>query len=183
MEPHNGQTLRLWVNDKSTGSTLFNTEVTVSPEFDVVAEGLEDGKSYNIDFYADHNSNDVYDAPPTDHAWRLELNNVISDTLLTFSHNVNNFTDIFDVTDVELIGTQQFLMYPNPATSHVNLVCSGFHQDLSIRIFDLTGKLRQVHSKTNEGLIELDVSELPQGMYFIQIQDGVVLHTRKLLKK
>jgi hypothetical protein len=74
-------------------------------------------------------------------------------------------------------------MYPNPATSSVNLVYSGFHQDLSIRIFDLTGKLRQVRSKTYEGLVELDVSELPQGMYFIQIQDGKVLHTQKLLKK
>ncbi|WP_340111828.1 T9SS type A sorting domain-containing protein [Maribellus mangrovi] len=182
MEPHNGQTLRLWVNDQSTGSTLFNTEVTVSPEFEIVATELEDGKSYNIDFYADHNSNGIYDPPPADHAWRLELNNVVSDTVLNFGHNVV-FTDIFDATDVGAINEQQFSIYPNPATTSVNLFYPGFSRDVSIRIYDLAGKLRQVRSKTRNGRIELDVSELPRGMYFIQLQDGEDVQTRKLLKR
>lgn len=182
MEPHIGQTLRLWVNDQSTGSTLFNTEVTVSPEFDIVATGLENNKSYNIDFYADHNLNGVYDAPPADHAWRLELNHVTSDTLLTFGHNVV-FTDIFDATDVGQINQQQFSMYPNPATTRVVLVYPGFSRDVSIRIYDLAGKLRQVRSRTSNEKIELDVSELPQGLYFVQLQDGESVQTRKLLKR
>ncbi len=30
------------------------------------------GGPYHLDFYADHNSSGTYDAPPTDHAWRVE---------------------------------------------------------------------------------------------------------------
>ena len=35
----------------------------------------------------------MYDAPPTDHAWRLELNNAVRGDELNFAQNTN-FTDI-----------------------------------------------------------------------------------------
>ena len=65
MTPHVGQSFYLWVIDESDDSELFATEVTAEAEFDIVAYGIETGKSYTIDFYADHNSNGSYDAPPT----------------------------------------------------------------------------------------------------------------------
>jgi len=183
MGPHDGQTLRLWVIENSTESTLYSTEVTVTPEFDIVAEGLENGKSYRIDFYADHNLNGSYDAPPTDHAWRLMLDEVTSDTILSFNHNVN-FTDIFPVTDVQRISESQFSMYPNPASSRVTLEFSGFDQSPSIRVIDLAGRLRDIRRMELIGnRVELDISILPVGIYFIQVQNDAALVTRKLLKK
>lgn len=183
MGPHNGQTLRLWVIDNLTEMTLYNTEVTVSPEFDIVTEGLEDGKSYRVDFYADHNLNGSYDAPPTDHAWRLELDNVMSDTVLSFNHNVS-FTDIFAVTDVQETRDQPFLMYPNPASSRVTLEYAGFNYKPSVRVFDLSGKARDVRISENTGSrIELDISKLPIGIYLVQLQYDESVVTQKLLKK
>jgi len=53
----------------------------------------KEGKPAQLDFFADFNSNDIYDTPPTDHAWRLELDNAEGNDELNFAHNTN-FTDI-----------------------------------------------------------------------------------------
>lgn len=51
------------------------------------------GRSYNVDFYADVNSNGVYDAPPTDHAWRRVIVNASADKVVDFSPD-ENYIDI-----------------------------------------------------------------------------------------
>jgi len=93
MTPHVGQMLYLNLVDKATNMEVTRTSTEVTENFDLEIEGIEVGKSYQINFYADHSGNGRYDAPPTDHAWRLDLDNVEGDTTVTFVHNTS-FTDI-----------------------------------------------------------------------------------------
>ncbi len=95
MDLHLGQQFELRIVNKGTGAELERItvpEVPV-PEFELSFAVSEEGASYRIDFYADHSGNGRYDAPPTDHAWQLELNAVSGDTTLSFTHNTD-FTDI-----------------------------------------------------------------------------------------
>jgi hypothetical protein len=95
MTPHINQTLYIRVVDKSTMREAGRTSQQVTtPGFSITLPAIESAKSYFVDFFADFNSNSRYDAPPVDHAWRLELNNAKAggDTL-NFSHNAS-FTDI-----------------------------------------------------------------------------------------
>ncbi|WP_163322670.1 T9SS type A sorting domain-containing protein [Draconibacterium mangrovi] len=182
MNPHEGQSLHLWVIDKSDGTELYKTEVTVEAEFEIVTYGIETGKSYTIDFYADHNSSGSYDAPPTDHAWRLELNEVLGDTILNFSHNTN-FTDIFNVTSVREQQLSSFILYPNPASDRVTLEFHEFITNVEVRMIDISGKTRSVRQTNRGNRTELDISDLPQGLYFVHVQDGDELQIRKLIKR
>lgn len=95
MDPHVGQKFELRIVDKATGKEVGRSslDAIANHDFEVELEAIDIGGSYWIDFYADLNQNGVYDSPPTDHAWRLELNNAQGDTTLTFSHNTG-FTDI-----------------------------------------------------------------------------------------
>ncbi|BDQ03354.1 T9SS type A sorting domain-containing protein [Ignavibacterium sp.] len=94
MSPHLNQNLYLRVIDKSTLRETDRTVVLISSaNFSITLPAVDVGGSYFIDFFADHNSNGLYDAPPTDHAWRLNLDNAIGNDTLNFSHNAN-FTDI-----------------------------------------------------------------------------------------
>lgn len=95
MTPHTGKMLQVIVKNKATGEQVGRATVHSIPgaNFEVNLYVIIDGHSYWIDFYADHNGNKHYDPPPTDHAWRLEINNAQDDTILTFTHNLN-FTDI-----------------------------------------------------------------------------------------
>ena len=107
MNPHVGQLFQIRVVDKS--SMLEVTRQMVAsipgPNFQVVLDGLNSGGYYWIAFFADLNGNGLYDPPPADHAWRINLDNLRGDSTVTFVHNTN-FTDIdwayqleLDVTD------------------------------------------------------------------------------------
>lgn len=96
MDPHLGQDLYLYLRNAVGGE--FVDSLIISPvdaaDFDAVFDSVPGGSDYNLDFYADLNENGVYDAPPADHAWRIELPSFDSDTTLEFVHNTD-FTDIF----------------------------------------------------------------------------------------
>ena len=95
MEPHLGELLEIRVVDKYDGKEAGRTKIgaLTSADFQVTVDGIQVGHSYWIDFFADHNNNGSYDAPPVDHAWRLELNNATGSDIVNFAHNTN-FTDI-----------------------------------------------------------------------------------------
>ncbi|HEX2396008.1 MAG TPA: T9SS type A sorting domain-containing protein [Bacteroidales bacterium] len=103
MTPHVGQDLTVYVRHSDDGEIVDS--LVVSPvdtaDFGVVFDSVESGLDYNVDFWADMNTNGMYDSPPTDHAWRFELPGLSADTILNFAHNTD-FTDIFadsDTTD------------------------------------------------------------------------------------
>ncbi|MFH1197481.1 MAG: T9SS type A sorting domain-containing protein [bacterium] len=94
MTPHVGQKLFLRVFDKLNMMEVGRTEVpSITSDFTISLNAVLPGHSYFVDFFADHNGNGFYDAPPADHAWRMELNNAAGSDQLDFSHNTN-FTDI-----------------------------------------------------------------------------------------
>lgn len=95
MTPHVGQQLEIRIIDKANGKEVGREEVSAIPssDFPVDLTVILPNHSYFVDFYADLNENSLYNPPPTDHAWRLDLDNVTGDTTLNFSHNTN-FTDI-----------------------------------------------------------------------------------------
>jgi Secretion system C-terminal sorting domain len=93
MNPHVGGNFYIRAVDKGTLKESFGTGFNLTnPDFDVVIP-VTKGKSYLIDFFADLNGNDLYDAPPTDHAWRIDADNVTNGQEFNFAHNTN-FTDI-----------------------------------------------------------------------------------------
>jgi hypothetical protein len=182
MNPHDGQMLYLRVVDKASGMEVYRTMQTVSPEFSVAAMGIETGKSYNIDFFSDHNGNGMYDAPPADHAWRLELNDVMGDTTLNFAHNTN-FTDIDFTTGVEDLFESEIKIYPNPANSFVNIELNESVNEFTVAIFDITGKTQKIINEFGGGIKRVDLTSLENGIYFVQISGLKVQLTYKLVKR
>lgn len=93
MNPHLGETLWLAVIEQSTMTEVARVKKTIETSFSLEFDVLRAGKSYNVDLFSDDNANGKYDVPPTDHAWRLQVNNVTGNTSVDFSHDTN-FTDI-----------------------------------------------------------------------------------------
>ena len=182
MNPHVGQNFIVRIIDKANNSIIFSTQTTVSSAFTLYSYGIENGKSYNIDFYADHNGNGLYDNPPLDHAWRIELNNVAGDTILNFVHNII-FTDIGITTNVEEIGFNEYKVYPNPASDKVTIDLNSESDNYTVAIFNIAGKKQIVSQIATGNKIELDLNELQQGLYFVQLAENDFVQTFKLIKK
>lgn len=183
MNPHVGQNLWLGVIEKSSGQELYTTTVTVENDFEIEIFGIENGKSYNIDFYSDHNQNGEYDAPPTDHAWRMELNNVEGDTALNFTHNTS-FTDIFVTTSADQTFVADAKFYPNPAKDKVTLELNKNTSSVyDITIFDISGRQQYKLRQSFRNRMEMDIRGLNQGIYFIEVRDGTDREVFKLIKQ
>lgn len=174
MTPHLTQKLTLYLKELSSG--LYQDTVIIASvaaaTFDISSWKIKPGLSYNIDFYADHNKNGVYNAPPTDHAWRLPLNTVKSDTIINFVHNTT-FTDIFSITSSESLAQAngQITLYPNPASEYIELkIPRNYEAIRSMKVYSITGSLvdQKVLSGNAEDL-RYDISSYKNGVYFMEI--------------
>jgi len=94
MSPHVGDDVWLAVIEAGTMTEVGRTHAIGDLSFVMeIPNILEDGKSYQVDFYADENENGHYDPPSADHAWRLQIEDSQGDETLSFSHEIA-FTDI-----------------------------------------------------------------------------------------
>ncbi len=188
MTPHLGQKLTLYVRDFATGMDM---DMVIVPQvataaFDVSSWEIKPGKSYKIDFYADHNKNGVYNPPPIDHAWRIMLNNVVSDTIISFAHNTT-FTDILSTTSSENLAARpdHISLYPNPASQLIELKIPHNYKTIqSLKVYSISGKLidQKVLSGNTESF-RYDVSNFKNGLYFMEINTGNHKDVLKFLKQ
>ncbi len=185
MTPHVGEMLTLYLKDLESGlyvDTVVLAEILAS-DFELQSDVIEDGRSYHVDIFADHNGNGVYDAPPIDHAWRLELLDVDGDTLLTFTHNTN-FTDLFDTSGVKEFRLSSFKAYPNPVSNNLYLAFSGELSELvKINMIDMTGQvLLKLLLDENKSSQVIDMSQFPSGIYFLTLISKQEKKVQKLIK-
>jgi hypothetical protein len=73
-----------------------------------------------------------------------------------------------------------FSVYPNPATSFLNIVSENINP-AKVSVFDLTGK-KVFSSKTHDNYSRLDISSLPSGIYFLNIINSSEAATVRFIK-
>lgn len=82
----------------------------------------------------------------------------------------------------QAIGIQ---MFPNPANDYLYFKENGSTNvsGLEIRVFSLLGKLVLQHSaqKTASISVKLDISELPSGIYVVQVDSGKLKYIQRLM--
>lgn len=97
---------------------------------------------------------------------------------------LNSTVDIgayeFDITSgVKDIVKNKLSLYPNPTTSQLT-IANIQSQVVSVRILDVTGKVVKTEVPTNN---TIDVSNLINGVYFIQVQTKEGMHHSKFIKE
>jgi hypothetical protein len=89
------------------------------------------------------------------------------------------------IDNIHLYSTSDNLgmnIFPNPSSSDINIeVTLPSREDVTIEIFDILGRslLKQVITNTTSFLSILDVSELPEGIYFAR----AIANKKKVIKK
>ena len=81
------------------------------------------------------------------------------------NHSIYVTFEVIPNDNIDINTADNFSIYPNPATDIVNIVSQN---DSELAIFNATGKEVKC-IRTNEGSTSIDISDLPNGMYFIVI--------------
>ena len=93
--------------------------------------------------------------------------------------NIQNTTDVQN-----LVMTNDVQMYPNPSTGVINMDVNLFNRDnLTINVTNSIGqRVSQVSDEnTFGGHYVLDLSNEPNGVYFIEVQTGTGVTTRRVV--
>ncbi|MFN3695100.1 MAG: T9SS type A sorting domain-containing protein, partial [Ignavibacterium sp.] len=195
MTPHLGQKFELRVvrQDDQLEIGRFTLPQILVQNFSVFIPEFELGKNYNIDFYADHNGNGVYDAPPIDHAWRLSFISTTGDFIQNFTHNTN-FTDIqwpgtTDISEIDGPIPARFALeqnYPNPFNPSTTINFSIPQKDfVTLKIYNLVGDEIQllINEEKEAGIynVTFEAINLPSGVYFYKIRAGNFTATKKMI--
>lgn len=91
----------------------------------------------------------------------------------------NNANEEFceKILPVQELESESFKIYPNPVSDICNI--RGLQSSSNVTIHDIYGeRINSYHNKSNSGILELDLSYLVSGIYFIKSD----MHTKKFLK-
>lgn len=82
----------------------------------------------------------------------------------------------------KVVGIENTVLYPNPTTGilHINSELLHFDQPLIISILKTDGSIISIYK--NEANMSIDISDLPNGLYFVRINDKVSTSTYKVIK-
>jgi hypothetical protein len=96
------------------------------------------------------------------------------------SDTVNvTFTSCFGID--EYAGHYLINIYPNPATEVTNIIPDELNTSYILDIYTIQGQL--IYSSNIKGKSQLDVSDFPQGMYFIEVKTERGIGVRKFVKE
>ncbi|WP_452226444.1 DUF7619 domain-containing protein [Lacinutrix cladophorae] len=89
-------------------------------------------------------------------------------------------TEIVDALSIAEFQAVSFIMYPNPANNHLTI--SGNSVIDTITIYDVNGRaLKAINYDAN--VVEINITDLSSGIYFIKIQAGEQNEVKKIIKK
>jgi len=72
-------------------------------------------------------------------------------------------------------------MYPSPTTGLLNIRSQGDGPAL-VQVFGMNGQLLQQQSFATANSLEIDLSQLPNGVYLVAVQTGGQRHQERVMK-
>lgn len=97
--------------------------------------------------------------------------------------NILSFTKMPGVGVDEIIDpSAAYTVFPNPATDKITLQCPTDKKMDKIELMDIQGKLIKAQSSGNATEKRIDISMLPNGIYFIKITSGKDVVYKKIVK-
>lgn len=96
-----------------------------------------------------------------------------------------NFTDLPTGMQVSKdVNNKSVLTYPNPVTDALTIDLNGLKNLNSIlSILNIEGKVIKTLPLNSSGIVTLDMSQFPRGIYFCQFEDETEIKTIKIIKQ
>ena len=82
-----------------------------------------------------------------------------------------------------LSNDNSFSIYPNPSSDNITINFTSASKNISVKIYDATGKLVKNMENLKAGESSITISELENGLYLINLQDGNNSVTKRFIKQ
>lgn len=102
----------------------------------------------------------------------IDKNNFVCNTNNGMSTEINNMQK----------SNSEIIIYPNPTNGIVNILLNGPITNTSIKLYNIAGEKIKETIKSSEYIMELDLTEQPNGIYFLEINQNKIISRTKLIK-
>ena len=160
----------------------FNVLITEPDDISVFTEKRENSQDLNLDLSGSMNYNIIHN--------NKYYTTSDSEFTLTLDKGLNFIKVVGDrecqgVYEETIFNSEDILLSPNPAVNSSNLWIGGNDKDVTISMFDSAGRLLWVKNNdmNSSRNIDIQVSNLKQGLYYIKVDSETVKKTAKLIKK
>lgn len=104
----------------------------------------------------------------------------------TDANGCTDTSDCVTITDppnsiIETPGDNYLEIFPNPATDLITIQLTNSLPNIRIIFYDVAEKKTKILNANNQEIIHVPISDLKNGVYFIQIENGDFLKTEKLI--
>jgi hypothetical protein len=99
------------------------------------------------------------------------------------NNHFNNIKNDFNQTklDKSLFNVKSFNIYPNPNNGNFTIDFKSLTEKTFIDVYDISGRKVFSNVSENEQNINISLEEVNKGIYFVQIKEGDVLNTEKII--
>lgn len=89
-----------------------------------------------------------------------------------------------EVNNSTPVAQSAFEVYPNPTTGDFAVYMPNFNTEAGaeLRLYDLNGRIISEATAETE-MVEMNISELPAGVYYLKVNQQGVTHTQKIVKQ
>jgi len=112
---------------------------------------------------------------------------VIEIDLVTGLNSIEIYTDLVcqGKFSESIFVSEEVLVFPNPTRGEFQVYVNGKDSSVDINLFDLQGRQYMIINKnvTSSRVINLDISHLSNGMYYLQLNGNTVQKSIKIIKK
>lgn len=151
---------------------------------DVISPFSSDNHPQKI-FVYDYSFNLICELPVN--IGNQNVNSLVSLNDLVYLKVKNPYSDYLTILNCDILSTDDITpqdehkVYPNPTNANVS-ISNSENKQLTIEVMTLNGQEIMKISK-QENLINIDVRELPSGIYLIRISDGATTQVQRIMKE
>ena len=160
----------------------FNVVISEPVDITVLSSLVNNSQDLNLDLSGSMNYNIIHN--------NKYYSTSDSEFTLTLDKGLNFIKVVGDrecqgIYEETIFNSEDIILSPNPAVNSSNLWIGGNDKDVTISMFDSAGRLLWVKNNdiNNSRNIDIQVSNLKQGLYYIKVDSETVKKTAKLIKK
>ena len=167
------------VTMQNIGNKAFSYSAAIEPEHlgewlwvTYPDSELEPGETMGFNLFYNFTSMDW------NHLYIATLNIDVNDSIISIPISINYIENIL------LPNVNQFVIYPNPTSGELRITNYELKEIGEVQIFDVFG--RNVYTPVETGRapsLQMDISGLPAGIYFLRLQTEKGFTTHKIIKQ
>ena len=160
----------------------FNVAISEPVDITVLSSLVNNSQDLNLDLNGSTNYNILHN----DKYYTTSESNFV----LTLDKGLNFIKVVGDrecqgIYEETIFNSEDILLSPNPAVNTSSLWVGGNDEDVTISMFDNAGRLLWVkdNDMNSSRNIDIQVSNLRPGLYYLKVDSETVKKTAKLIKK